>query len=135
MRCWRARRYLLASGHRRSSNWRCTTRLPSMFASRGSAQAGALFGYGADALDLYRRAPIYVDKILKGANPAELPIEQPTKYDFVVNLKTARALGLTVPQGYSCRPPRSSSRRVPHREISTARRSARFFTNTANMWT
>jgi ABC-type uncharacterized transport system substrate-binding protein len=71
--------------------------VPSIGTSREFAEAGILMSYGANISDLFRRAAIYVDKILKGANPAELPIEQPTKFDFVVNLKTAKALGLTVP--------------------------------------
>jgi len=71
--------------------------LPTMFAQREYAEAGGFMAYAADFSDLFRRAAIFVDKIFKGAKPADLPVEQPTKYDFVINLKTAKALGLTVP--------------------------------------
>src|SRR5215831_6513069 len=72
-------------------------RLPSMSNARKFAELGGLIAYGASLTDLQRRSAIYVDKILKGAKPADLPVEQPTKFGMVVNLKTARALGLTVP--------------------------------------
>ena len=74
-----------------------THRLPMMAAAKGYAEAGALVSYGTDYPDLFRRAAIYVDKILRGAKPADLPIEQPTKFELVINLKTAKALGLTIP--------------------------------------
>jgi putative ABC transport system substrate-binding protein len=72
-------------------------RLPSMFSLEENAQTGGLMSYSADILDLYRRSAAYIDKILKGVNPAELPVEQASKYKLVINLKTAKALGLEIP--------------------------------------
>jgi putative tryptophan/tyrosine transport system substrate-binding protein len=72
-------------------------RLPAMYASREFVNAGGLICYGVELADLFRRAAGYVDKILRGANPSDLPVEQPTKFELVINLKTAKALGLDVP--------------------------------------
>jgi putative tryptophan/tyrosine transport system substrate-binding protein len=72
-------------------------RLPSMFQEKGWAQAGGLMSYGEDLAAMYRRAAYYVDRIFKGANPADLPVEQATKFELIVNLKTAKAIGLTIP--------------------------------------
>jgi len=85
-----ARRDQVASFARRS-------RLPSIYGAREYVDDGGLMSYGPGAADLFRRAATYVDKILKGAKPADLPVEQPTKFELVINLKTAKALGLTIP--------------------------------------
>ena len=72
-------------------------RLPAIFSGREPVEAGGLMCYGVSLLDLYRRSAIYVDKILKGAKPADLPVDQPTKFEFIVNLKTAKQIDLTIP--------------------------------------
>ena len=78
-------------------------RLPAVYASRGAVDAGGLMSYGPNTADLFRRAAYFVDKILKGTKPADLPVEQPTKFEFVINLKTAKALGLTIPPSFLTR--------------------------------
>jgi putative ABC transport system substrate-binding protein len=83
----RARIIALAAQHR----------LPAMYASREYVEAGGLMVYGSNVFDLYRRTAVYIDKILKGAKPSELPVERAEKVEFVINLKTAKALGLTIP--------------------------------------
>jgi ABC-type uncharacterized transport system substrate-binding protein len=88
---------LTVSSRTRIVSFAAQHRLPAMYGFREFAEAGGLMAFGANLADLYRRAPVYVDKILKGAKPADLPVEQPTKFDLVINLKTAKALGLTVP--------------------------------------
>lgn len=73
------------------------SRLPVMHERKAEVEAGGLMSYGLDGPDLYRHAAIYVDKILKGAKPADLPVEQPTKFEFIINLKAAKQIGLTIP--------------------------------------
>ena len=83
---------------RRIAELAVKARLPTISTLRESAEAGLLMAYGTNFHELWRRAATYVDKILKGAKPADLPVEQPTKFELVINLKTAKALGLTIPQ-------------------------------------
>ena len=88
---------LFVSNRARLAELAAANRLPAIYATRDFVEAGGLMSYGPHFPDLYRRAATYVVKILKGAKPADLPIEQPTKFELVINLKTAKALGLTVP--------------------------------------
>ena len=79
------------------------SRRPAIYALKGYVDAGGLVSYGADLPDLYRHAAIYVDKILKGAKPGDLPVEQPTKFELVINQRTAKAIGLTIPPSFLVR--------------------------------
>jgi putative tryptophan/tyrosine transport system substrate-binding protein len=89
---------LMNDNQKRIVGFALKSRLPSVYQSKESVDAGGLMYYGADLADTYRRVAIYVDKILKGAKPADLPVEQPTKFELVINLKTAKQIGLTIPQ-------------------------------------
>jgi putative ABC transport system substrate-binding protein len=88
---------MFTTHRRRLADLAAKSRLPAMYWGRQSVDEGGLASYGANVLDNFRRAAIYVDKILKGAKPSDLPIERPTKFELVLNLKTAKALGLTIP--------------------------------------
>jgi putative tryptophan/tyrosine transport system substrate-binding protein len=88
---------LLFANQKRIAGFAQKSRLPSTYTRREAVDAGGLMYYGADLVDSYRRVATYVDKILKGAKPADLPVEQPTKFELVINLKTAKQIGLTIP--------------------------------------
>ena len=89
---------LIATNRVRINTLALAARLPTMHSIREHVEAGGLMSYGPNFSDSYRRAADYVDKILRGAKPADLPVEQPTKFEFVINLTTAKALGLKVPE-------------------------------------
>ncbi|MDH3445794.1 MAG: ABC transporter substrate-binding protein, partial [Deltaproteobacteria bacterium] len=89
--------YLNGANQKRITDLARKHQLPAMYSESKYVASGGLMSYGADLAHLYRRAASYVDRILKGANPADLPVEQPTKFEFVVNLKTAQQIGLTIP--------------------------------------
>ena len=88
---------LMNANRKRITGFALKSRLPSMYGRREAVDAGGLMYYGADLADSYRRVAYYVDRILKGAKPADLPVEQPTKFELVINLKTAKQIGLTIP--------------------------------------
>jgi putative ABC transport system substrate-binding protein len=88
--------------HRKQIGWNCLFRsrrdkLPAVYGNRANVSGGGLISYGPAFVDQFRRAADYIDRILKGEKPADLPVQVPTKYELVINLKTAKALGLTVP--------------------------------------
>jgi putative tryptophan/tyrosine transport system substrate-binding protein len=88
---------LMNNNQKRTVGFALKSRLPSMYYVREAVDAGGLMYHGADLADSYRRVAYFVDKILKGAKPADLPVEQPTKFEFVINLKTAKQIGVTIP--------------------------------------
>jgi len=89
---------LMRDNRKRIAGLAIKSRLPSMYNNREAVNAGGLMSYGADRADSFRRVAYYVDRILKGAKPADLPVEQPTKFELVINLKTAKQIGVTIPQ-------------------------------------
>ncbi|HSE86368.1 MAG TPA: ABC transporter substrate-binding protein, partial [Candidatus Binatia bacterium] len=88
---------LMRDNQKRIVGFALKSRLPSIYSNREAVDAGGLMSYGADLADSYRRIAYYVDRILKGAKPADLPVEQPTKFELVINLKTAKQIGVTIP--------------------------------------
>ena len=89
---------LMIINQKRTVGFALQSRLPSMYGARERVEAGGLMSYAADQADIYRRVAYFVDRISKGAKPADLPIEQPTKFELVINLKTAKQIGVTIPQ-------------------------------------
>jgi putative ABC transport system substrate-binding protein len=87
-----------ATERRRLADLAAKVRLPAFYEHRDYVDVGGFMSYGPNFAEIFRRAAAYVDKILKGAKPADLPVEQPTKFELVINLKTAKALGLTIPR-------------------------------------
>ena len=94
---------LMFANQKRTVGFALKSRLPSMSNRAEFVDAGGLMYYGADLVDSYRRVATYVDRILKGAKPADLPVEQPTKFEFIINLKTAKQIGLTIPSNVLAR--------------------------------
>jgi putative ABC transport system substrate-binding protein len=91
---------ILFAEYGRIANIAADKKLPAIYAAREGVEAGGLMSYGANLPDLARQTAVYVDKILKGAKPADLPVQQPTKFELAVNLKTARTLGLTITRDF-----------------------------------
>jgi putative ABC transport system substrate-binding protein len=88
---------LMRANEKRIAGFAIKSRLPSVGSNRAYVDAGGLMSYDADRADSYRPVAVYIDRILKGAKPADLPVEQPTKFELVINLKTAKQIGLTIP--------------------------------------
>ena len=88
---------LMFANEKRIAGLAIKSRLPSVYITKAAVEVGGLMSYGADRADSYRRVAYYVDRILKGTKPADLPVEQPTKFELVINLKTAKQIGLTIP--------------------------------------
>jgi ABC-type uncharacterized transport system substrate-binding protein len=88
---------LMRDNQKRTVGFALKSRVPSVWDNREAVDAGGLMSYGADLADVYRRVAYFVDRILKGAKPADLPVEQPTKFELMINLKTAKQIGLTIP--------------------------------------
>jgi len=87
----------MRTNEKRTIGFALKSRLPSVFVTRQAVDAGGLMYYGADQAESYRRVAYFVDRILKGAKPADLPVEQPTKFELIINLKTAKQIGVTIP--------------------------------------
>jgi putative ABC transport system substrate-binding protein len=91
------------NNQKRTTGFALKSRLPSVYDTREAVEAGGLMSYAADLADSYRRVAYYVDTILKGAKPADLPVEQPTKFELAMNLKTAKQIGVTIPSNVLAR--------------------------------